>query len=287
MMKQQLKIFSLILTFLATTLAAGSAQGQEAKSIPETAEAAGNFKTLITAVKAAGLLETLSGNGPFTVLAPTDEAFAKLPKGTVEALVKPENKEKLVAILKLHVAKGKLTSNMAEPNGQFPTLAESQLKVNVEDGKITVGGASVVKADIECSNGVIHVIDRVILPATSVEPKKLVGNWVYTKAVKSGENRTEEQLEGQSVDITEKTWTLNGDAKFVMDYEIDDEGTPNKIKFTITESPFGAGMATGGVIKFDGEQLVVCYSARGGDAPESFASEAGSGVHLFYLKKSK
>lgn len=272
-----------ILTLFASTLATA----QDAKSIPETAVAAGNFKTLVAAVKAAGLLDTLSGAGPFTVLAPTDDAFEKLPKGTVETLLKPENKEKLVAILKLHVAAGKLTSDMAQPDGEFPTLAGKSLKVSVEDKKISVGAAAVVKADIECSNGVIHVIDSVLLPATPIDAKMLVGDWTYAKSVKSGEKKSGEALEGQSVSITEKTWTLNGEAKFVMDFKIDSQATPNKIKFTITESPFGAGMATGGIIKMEGDQLVVAYAAQGGDAPTKFESEENSGVHLFYLEKKK
>lgn len=258
------------------------------KSIPETAVAAGKFKTLVAAVKAAGLLDTLSGNGPFTVLAPTDDAFAKLPKGTVESLVKPENRDKLVAILKLHVASGKLTSDMAQPGGQFPTIAETPLPVEVKDGKIKVGGANVVSADIQCSNGVIHVIDSVILPPSkALDPKSLVGKWTYTKATKNGVERSADDLEGQSVDITEKSWTLNGPAKFVMDYKVDTKASPNKISFTITESPFGAGMSTGGVIKMEGDQLVVCYSAQGGDTPSEFKAGEGSGAHLFYLKKSK
>ena len=257
------------------------------KTIPETAVAAGNFKTLVAAVKAAGLLETLAGEGPFTVLAPTDEAFAKLSEGTVESLLKPKNKEKLVAILKLHVASGELTSSMAEPGGGFPTLAGTPLKVDIQGKKIMVGSATVLKADIACSNGVIHVIDTVLLPVTPVDPKMLVGKWTYSKAVNSGEKKTAEQLEGQSVEITLKSWTLNGEAKFVMDYEIDSKATPNKIKFTITESPFGAGMSTGGLVKMEGDELVVCYAAQGGNAPTKFSSEADSGVNMFYLKKSK
>jgi uncharacterized protein (TIGR03067 family) len=258
-----------------------------AKTIPETALAAGNFKTLVAAVKAAGLLETLAGEGPFTVLAPTDEAFAKLPEGTVKSLLKPENKEKLVAILKLHVASGELTSEMAEPGANFPTLAGTPLKVDVQGKKIMVGSATVQKADIACSNGVIHVIDSVLLPVTPVEPKMLVGKWTYVKAVKNGEKKTAKQLEGQSVEITLKSWTLTGEGKFVMDYEIDSKTTPNKIKFTITESPFGTGMSTSGLIKMEGDELVVCYPPQGGDAPSKFSSEADSGVHIFYLQKSK
>ncbi|GAB5406938.1 MAG: hypothetical protein Aurels2KO_51690 [Aureliella sp.] len=279
----------LVIGLVANFMLAGGAVAQDAakQTIAETAVKAGQFTKLVAAVKAAGLLKTLSGDGPFTVLAPTDEAFAKLPKGSVESLLKPENKDKLATILKLHVASGELTSDMATPDAEFPSLDGTKLKVAVDGKKISVGGASVVKADIACSNGVIHVIDTVILPQTPLKAKALVGKWTYARAVKNGEKRTEEQLSGQSVVITEKTWTLDGDAKFVMDYTIDSKSSPNKIKFTITESPFGAGMSTGGVIKMDGDMVVVCYSAQGGDAPEEFKSETGSGNHMFYLKKSK
>ncbi len=263
------------------------AQKSAQKSIAETAADAGNFKTLVAAVKAAGLIETLAGQGPFTVLAPTDEAFAKLPDGTVEALLKPENKQKLISILKLHVASGELTSDMAKPGGEFPTLEGTPLEVNVEGEKITLGSAAVVKADIACSNGVIHVIDAVILPPSSVNPDAIVGTWNYTKAIKNGEARTAEDLKDQTVKITKDSWTLDGEAKFVMDYEIKSETTPKQIKFTITQSPFGAGMSTGGVIKMEDDQLVVAYAATGGDAPKSFTSEPGSGVNVFYLKRAK
>ena len=96
--------------------------------------------------------------------------------------------------------------------GDFPTLAGTPLKVDIQGEKIMVGSATALKADIACSNGVIHVIDSVLLPVTPVEPKMLVGKWTYTSAVKSGEKKTAEQLEGQSVEITPKTWTLNGEA---------------------------------------------------------------------------
>lgn len=278
----------LALGLIANILFVGTVSAQETKkTIAETAADAGQFTKLVAAVKAAGLLKTLSGNGPFTVLAPTDEAFAKLPKGTVESLLNPENKEKLATILKLHVASGELTSDMATDGAEFPTLEGAKLMVAVDGKKVTVGGASVVKADIACSNGVIHVIDTVLLPAAAIDPKSLVGKWTYARAVKNGEKRSADDLAGQTVEITEKTWTLGGEAKFVMDYKIDAKSSPNKIKFTITESPFGAGMSTGGVINMDGELLVVCYAGQGGDAPEEFKSETGSGNHLFYLKKSK
>jgi len=134
------------------------------KDIVDTAVAAGSFKTLVAAVKAADLVETLKGKGPFTVYAPTDEAFAKLPKGTVESLLKPENKAKLQAILTYHVISGKvMAADVVKVTGAVSVQGQ-QIAVVVKDGKVKVDGANVVKTDISCSNGVIHVIDSVILP---------------------------------------------------------------------------------------------------------------------------
>jgi uncharacterized surface protein with fasciclin (FAS1) repeats len=135
-----------------------------AKDIVETAVAAGNFKTLAAALKAADLVDALKGDGPFTVFAPTDEAFAKLPKGTVESLLKPENKQKLVSILKYHVVPGKVTAKDVVKLSEAKTLEGSSVKITASGGKVTVDEANVVKADVEASNGVIHVIDAVILP---------------------------------------------------------------------------------------------------------------------------
>ncbi len=137
------------------------------KDIVDTAVSAGSFKTLVAAVKAAGLVETLKGDGPFTVFAPTDEAFAKLPAGTVESLLKPENKAKLQAILTYHVVSGKvLAADVVKLKGAV-TVQGQQIDIAVADGTVTVDSAKVLKTDIECSNGVIHVIDSVILPADS------------------------------------------------------------------------------------------------------------------------
>lgn len=132
-------------------------------NIVETAVAAGSFKTLVAAVKAAGLVETLSGKGPFTVFAPTDEAFAKLPAGTVESLLKPENKDKLIAILTYHVVPGKVTSKQVKTM-KAKTVNGQEVSLKVSDWGVTVDAAKVVKVDIMTSNGVIHVIDSVILP---------------------------------------------------------------------------------------------------------------------------
>ena len=146
-------------------LAEGSAPAPAKKAdIVDTAVSAGSFKTLVAAVKAAGLVETLKGDGPFTVFAPTDEAFAKLPKGTVESLLKPENKAKLVAILTYHVVPGKVMAADVVKLKEAKTVEGSTVDIKVVDGSVMVDGAKVVKTDIVTSNGVIHVIDAVILP---------------------------------------------------------------------------------------------------------------------------
>jgi len=132
--------------------------------IVDTAAKAGQFKTLIAAVKAAELESTLRGPGPFTVFAPTDEAFAKLPAGTVDSLLKPENKGKLQSILKYHVVSGKVMSTQAVKLTSAKTVLGKDLKLDASGGGLKVGGANVVKPDIEASNGVIHVIDTVIVP---------------------------------------------------------------------------------------------------------------------------
>jgi uncharacterized surface protein with fasciclin (FAS1) repeats len=136
------------------------------KDIVDTAVGAGTFKTLAAALKAADLVDTLKGEGPFTVLAPTDEAFAKLPEGTVESLLKPENKDKLIAILKYHVIPGKaLAADVIKLDGHHvKTVEGATVKVVVKDGCVTINDAKVIKTDIETTNGVIHVIDTVILP---------------------------------------------------------------------------------------------------------------------------
>jgi uncharacterized surface protein with fasciclin (FAS1) repeats len=135
----------------------------EAKDIVDTAVAAGSFKTLAAALKAADLVDTLKGDGPFTVFAPTDEAFDKLPEGTVEELLKPENKEKLVAVLTYHVVSGKVTSKDVAKLTEAKTVQGSKVKISTKDG-VMINDAKVTKADIMTSNGVIHVIDKVILP---------------------------------------------------------------------------------------------------------------------------
>jgi uncharacterized surface protein with fasciclin (FAS1) repeats len=132
--------------------------------IVDVAAGAGSFKTLVAAVKAAGLVETLKGEGPFTVFAPTDEAFAKLPEGTLEELLKPENKDQLVGILTYHVVPGKVDSKKVVGLKSAKTVNGKEVAIKVDGKTVMVGEAKVVKADVEASNGVIHVIDTVLLP---------------------------------------------------------------------------------------------------------------------------
>lgn len=137
------------------------------KDIVDTAAGAGSFNTLVAAVKAAGLVDVLKGDGPFTVFAPTDEAFAKLPAGTVESLLKPENKDKLVAVLTYHVVPGAVKAEkvVTLDGKKVKTVQGSEASIAVKGGSVYVDKAKVVKTDIVTSNGVIHVIDAVILPS--------------------------------------------------------------------------------------------------------------------------
>lgn len=134
------------------------------KDIVDTAAGAKQFSTLVAAVKAAGLVETLKGDGPFTVFAPTDAAFKKLPEGTLESLLKPENKAKLTAILTYHVVPGKVMAKDVVKLSEAKTVQGSTVDIKASDAGVKVDNANVVKTDIVCSNGVIHVIDAVILP---------------------------------------------------------------------------------------------------------------------------
>ncbi len=136
------------------------------KDLVDTAVSAGKFQTLVAAVKAADLVDTLKGKGPFTVLAPTDDAFKKLPPGTVENLLKPENKAKLVAILTYHVIPARaMAADVVKLDGkQVKTVEGSPVAIKVADGVVCVGNAKVIKTDIDTTNGVIHVIDTVLLP---------------------------------------------------------------------------------------------------------------------------
>lgn len=157
-------IDSVILPQQPEETASKSEPSQKPKDIVSTAVGAGSFNTLVAAVKAAGLVETLQGDGPFTVFAPTDEAFAKLPAGTVENLLKPENKDQLIAVLTYHVVPGKVTSEQAVKLDSAETVNGQELSLSASDAGLSVDSANIVSADLDCSNGVIHVIDSVILP---------------------------------------------------------------------------------------------------------------------------
>lgn len=167
--RNTMKTIKLIRTITVAALVASAmslpvAQASEKPGdIVAVAAGAGSFKTLVAAVKAAGLVETLQGTGPFTVFAPTDDAFAKLPAGTVESLLKPENKDKLVAILTYHVVGGKVMAADVKTM-MAKTVNGQELSIKVGDGGVTVDNAKVVKTDVAASNGVIHVIDTVVLP---------------------------------------------------------------------------------------------------------------------------
>ena len=147
----------------AMTIALSPAAFAGTKDIVDTAAGAGDFATLVAAVQAAGLVETLKGDGPFTVFAPTDAAFAALPEGTVEELLKPENKDQLVAVLTYHVVPGKVMSTDLVDDMKAATVQGSEITIDLDDG-VKIDNANVVTADIVTENGVIHVIDSVILP---------------------------------------------------------------------------------------------------------------------------
>ncbi len=158
-------LLALVLASCTPTFAACGTCGDAHKhDIVDTAVEAKGFSKLVAAVKAAGLVETLKGEGPFTVFAPTDAAFEKLPEGTLASLLKPENKEKLVGILTYHVVPGKVLAADVVKLKKAETVQGSKVRIKAKDGKVKIDNANVVKTDIECTNGVIHVIDAVILP---------------------------------------------------------------------------------------------------------------------------
>jgi uncharacterized surface protein with fasciclin (FAS1) repeats len=153
---------------LVATQASAGNYGDKAKSkdIVDTAVAAGQFNTLAAALEAADLVGTLKGDGPFTVFAPTDAAFAKLPEGTVESLLKPENRDQLVAILTYHVVPGEVTAADVVKLSEAKTVNGQDVAITVADSRVRINDANVIKTDIDASNGVIHVIDTVILPGS-------------------------------------------------------------------------------------------------------------------------
>jgi uncharacterized surface protein with fasciclin (FAS1) repeats len=157
-------VAALSLSLLASPSAFAGGSTVASKDIVDTAVSAGSFKTLTAALDAAGLVETLKGKGPFTVFAPTDEAFAKLPEGTLKSLLKPENKQKLTSILTYHVVAGNVKAADVIKLSSAKTLNGQSVTIKTAGGKVFINGATVVKADIATSNGTIHVIDTVLLP---------------------------------------------------------------------------------------------------------------------------
>ncbi|PML55134.1 fasciclin domain-containing protein [Vibrio lentus] len=158
------KTLSVLVATLLFTAFAHANHHEMKKDIVDVAAENGSFTTLVAAVKAAGLVDTLKGDGPFTVFAPTDEAFAALPEGTVEMLLKPENKDKLVAILTYHVVPGKIMAAEVMKLSSAETVQGEAVVVAIDDGNVMINTAKVVIPDVKASNGVIHVIDAVLLP---------------------------------------------------------------------------------------------------------------------------
>jgi uncharacterized surface protein with fasciclin (FAS1) repeats len=167
-MRSLIRLSALALALVAASAATahnhGKAAPAAAGTIVEVAAGNPDFSTLVTALKAAGLVETLQGAGPFTVFAPTNAAFEKLPAGTLENLLKPENKAQLVAVLTYHVVPGKVLAAQAVTLDKATTVQGGEADINVVDGKATIDGATITATDVAASNGVIHVIDSVMLP---------------------------------------------------------------------------------------------------------------------------
>jgi len=162
-MKTQ-KIMKSLMGAMFALMITTSVANAQSKDIVDLAVGADNLKTLVAAVKAAGLVETLKGDGPFTVFAPTDAAFAALPAGTLEMLLKPENKSKLVAILTYHVVAGKVMSTDLSNGQKAATVNGEKVTVSIANGTVKISGAKVIAADVKAKNGVVHIIDKVILP---------------------------------------------------------------------------------------------------------------------------
>ena len=155
---------TIVSLFLINPALAGHHAKSHKADIVDTAASSSDFSTLVAAVKAAGLVDTLKGKGPYTVFAPTNEAFAKLPKGTVESLLKPENRDKLVQILTYHVVPGKVLAKDVVKLNKAKTVQGDSIVINVVGGSVLVDNANVIKTDLTTNNGVIHVIDSVIIP---------------------------------------------------------------------------------------------------------------------------
>jgi len=158
------KLSKIVFGALVALFAISTSVQAQSKDIVDLAVGNDNLKTLVAAVKAGGLVDVLKGDGPFTVFAPTDEAFAALPKGTLEMLLKPENKDKLVAILTYHVVSGKVMSGDLSNGMKAATVQGGKVSVSIKGGVVKINDAKVIAADVKAKNGVVHVIDKVILP---------------------------------------------------------------------------------------------------------------------------
>ena len=207
-MKTARNLMAVAAIVLMSGYAIAASHAKASKDIVDTAAGAGNFTTLVAAVKAADLVNTLKGKGPFTVFAPTDEAFAKLPAGTVENLLKPENKDQLVAILTYHVVPGNLQAEDVVGGTPLKTLNGQKITLDTSDG-VKVDGANVVKTDISTTNGTIHVIDAVIMPSTKD---------IIDTAIEAGSFKTLAAALGAA----ELVETLKGDGPFTVFAPTDD-----------------------------------------------------------------
>ena len=174
----------LLFSTISLVLLGFFANGAPKKDIVDTAIGAGNFETLVKAVKVAGLVDTLKGEGPYTVFAPTDEAFAKLPKDTIDSLLKPENKKMLTEILTYHVIPGKVKAKKAAKLDSAKTVNGSEITINPKDESLMINNALVIKADIKTSNGIIHVIDTVLIPDSKSTAAKT--NHIIMHAIHKG-----------------------------------------------------------------------------------------------------
>ena len=198
-----MKIVATTLFALITSTTLVTAEKPEKKDLVDTAIAAGSFKTLTAALKAGGLVEALRGKGPLTVFAPTDEAFAKLPEGTVEALLKPENKAQLVDILTYHVVNGRVPAKKALKLNSATALNKKDLTLQVKDKALYLNDSKVVKADIKCTNGIIHVIDSVLLPPKSTKTSKTATQGLMAMAIEKGVRLFNHGQHGACADIYE------------------------------------------------------------------------------------
>ena len=198
-----MKVIATTLTALVACTTLVTAEKPEKKDLVDTAVAAGSFKTLTAALKAGGLVEALKGKGPLTVFAPTDEAFAKLPEGTVENLLKPENKDQLVDILTYHVVKGRVPSKKAVKLDSATALNKKDLTLKVEDEALYLNNSKVVKADLKCTNGIIHVIDSVLLPPSSAKTSKTAALGLMAMAIEKGVTLFNHGQHGACADIYE------------------------------------------------------------------------------------